>query len=383
MNLDTAELQEVISNLEQKGYIMEKELGKGGYAIVYRMTKDNIPYAIRISKLSSDEELNEEQLKKLKTRQLDIINATTLKKCKFDILKTFCKKECISENIACTKDHFLTLNDYLIQIMKAYDSDLEKFIVKKEAYIQDIRKYSEMSVKDIKSLNNFISIIKVMWDAIQLLHSNDMAHGDIKPENFLVNISGDTITDVALADLDTLCLIKDKSKPLCASVATTPLYATTALKELVNNEKEPLIQIVKKSDLFGFSITIFQLWFGYMGFINFFDEIFQKFKDFNTFTTRFGRLFDNDNKDNRNKIIDKLKLEKKKSFDLILQKYPNNSNEITNAIRILDNAINLFETIIDNKPVPIVQFGGYSNVDYKKKYLKYKSKYIALKKQYN
>lgn len=154
--------------LQQSKYIIEKALGEGGFGITYKAIDTHISAEVAIKELCPDkflrqgfkiiwpdslpEKAKEEQIQKFKTE------AESLKRC-------------IHPNIVRVYDWFEENNTaYLVMEFVAGKSLAQ--ILKTEGKLPEIR---------IK--NYFLQLA----NALKLVHSNNLLHRDIKPDNIIIN----------------------------------------------------------------------------------------------------------------------------------------------------------------------------------------------------
>lgn len=263
------DLNHILEALKNMHYTLINKLGQGAFAVVYSMEKNHIKYAVRASIIENKEEEN---------IAAKIYDGTTVREC--DLLGK-CNRKCITSHLVCSNIQTTILGKvpdkkgkptkYLIQIMKQYDTDLAQFLYEKKTDgFHDIRSYEQLSQTDPKYIHQFNHIAHDIWMGISDLHHKHMAHGDIKPENILINIKDNNITNIAISDLDSICIGKIVDKMIvCPYIPdiSTPIFATFELIK-VKGDSNVNIDIIKRSDIMAFSVTVLILWFGYVNFLS-------------------------------------------------------------------------------------------------------------------
>lgn len=200
-------------------------LKSGGDATIYNT--NNNDYVIRITQSKGNVE------DEIKTMELINSKISTLT----DNIYT------CDENIACSVK-IKKYKNYIVHLMKKYDSDLLKFMI------------DNYYLKNQANLKNFHDIVSKLIRSVTRIHNKGLAHGDIKPENILVKGST-VITDIALADFDTLCMIN-----VCQQTSNTPEYSTSIYESyLINFESIP-IEIKQVSDIYALLLVILGMFFG-------------------------------------------------------------------------------------------------------------------------
>ncbi|MDY3041044.1 serine/threonine-protein kinase [Streptococcus pluranimalium] len=144
----------------EQGYEIKDKISEGGEGIVYRATKDNQDYAIKIIK----------ELKKYReVRYLQEIENV---------------KKLDHPNVIKAEYGILTLDGEEIQysIMELYQNDLRKLI------------------PDLTDHKKILMLLIELGEAIKYIHSQGIIHRDLKPENILINDNGELVlTDFGIA----------------------------------------------------------------------------------------------------------------------------------------------------------------------------------------
>jgi serine/threonine protein kinase len=201
-------------------FTLQKVLGKGTTGIVYlALTKERKHVVIKIidtSKLT-------EQNKVLLRNELQIMEKLSHPECKPFII--------------CYHEHF--------------EEDGKTFIVMEYFEAPELFVMAERS-EFIPAIEKLRVMIKVA-EAIEYIHSQGIAHRDIKLENIL-----GTLKEIKLIDFGYACSITDK-KFLCDPYAKlgSPHYAAPELFESFTTIDDPLA-----ADVYAFGIVMFGLMFG-------------------------------------------------------------------------------------------------------------------------
>lgn len=371
-----------------KKYRLKECVGKGSGGEVYSaLNPKDTTVAIKVIDITND--MGREKF------QIETRNKSVLTKK---------KKECVSVTVSCPLEIFSN-NQYGFILMDYYPVSLTKAL-NHSSFLELISKNKK------ENIPKFIRWVKEMIKGLKYLHTDlDVAHRDIKPDNFLVNRFYDA---PIFTDFDTLCIpkddkceISDVSPPYCSpeldktilSIRKTLLLKTTELakevktgtldksqsKEKFQKFKHDVIKIdldiCKRSDWWALCITILYLWFGndvldMIDFTNVVDFYIKTstegwYDHLQTIITKelygngLSKLVTVDEAHIINSIF--------KNIIRVLRSIGLHNNVQTNINKLIEFAYTLPEP--NSKPVE--QAGG-SNNDYESKYLKYKSKYIAL-----
>lgn len=370
---------DIYNILTKKGYNVEKNpIDKGAVAKIYPAKKDNKEYMIRVKSLDSDHEVREKRI---------INDNLSYQNCDES---GFCNKKCIP-NIACS-EYTLTISDNLVEIMKKYNGgSLWKYIVNeiddgKIIKYEDKNSFYKLSLEDPKYLTIFNTIVRKLWIAIKTLHDKDMAHGDIKPENILIDVSNNNISDIALADFDTLCIGKKSDNSyLCSPSDFTLLYTTYNLWKLNKGSNEYNISYKKINDIYAIVLVILIIWYGFNGFFNNFGDFYNNKNFESEFIELSNPTPNQETVKKRDKFFKKLEIWNDSQLSQLNKKYKINP-ELINASGYIYSAIETLKQVMYGKPVHVqlpksprnVQSGG--NSMYYSKYIKYKKKYLDLAK---
>jgi serine/threonine protein kinase len=354
-----------------------KSIGKGGFGKVYLVrhidpTKENL-YALKVIELS--DKINQDKFEK-----------------EIKIFNEFSKKE---SPITCSHKY---INCYLgvgkndkmgcgFILMRFYNTDLKHELSKKYSY------ETRMSINFVYFLPQYIDWIKELMEVIIYLHSKKLAHGDIKPDNILINLLNNTI---GLTDFDTVCFSSHTN--VCKVSEFTEIYASPQVYNALR--KDVSMEVIQKSDWWAWAIIILELWFGIEKFLTFFNVDIKKSLPgqnlyINLEKDSSGQIFIN----MRNSIVESIKNVKSQITNQLPE--PNSSyvNTIAEILtKLLNSAVDILERVRNNKDLHIsditskikkiqspeikTQKGGSDQTyeKYTQKYTKYKAKYLAIKK---
>ena len=225
-----SQCEKVLSN-KLKEYKIGSIIGQGSFGIVHILEMDKAPkYVIKIVNLTDPDYRNKFNKEK------ELFKLLTNKQVK-----------CIHRNINC---HLAVENvgDCGYIIAKYYDTDLDNFL--KEG------SFSKKVHMDNNNLNIFIKWIKLLIDAVRYIHSKNIAHGDLKPQNILIRYSD---YNLVITDFDTMCIGKLLNST-CYVDGLTHLYASPKL--YYSYRKYISIKVVKESDIWAVAMIILVMWFG-------------------------------------------------------------------------------------------------------------------------
>jgi len=353
-----------------KHYILSICLGKGALGEVYLVQneKDKKTYALKVIHLKD----------KSGHDIADGVSKFNKEKENKELL-TKKDKSCVNPYINCSIGIYNNDN-YGFILMSYYPKDLGK--------IMEGMSFSENIITNKNFfIPQFIKWIKELVEAINYMHTHQVAHGDIKPGNVLVNTLSDTL---AVTDFDTLCIAPETQA--CDITDVSSYYASPQVWDyfgIKKSRKSIPLEIIKKSDWWALCIIILELWFGT-----------EKFKQIHatTFASDFYKSVSS-SPDIYNKIKHEIVTMQQTLTNSQTPKF--NTDEISALSTILTVTVSLLETmglkktnvdasiqtfIESIKKLPDFsnllkksQKGGLNDEYYKHKYLKYKSKYIALK----
>lgn len=428
MEISDQQIINILSDLNSKGYITSKDLlARGGNALIYTATKDGKEYVVRITITNRFEYQNLLDRKKQ-------INSKLYSSDDY----------CIDSTIACSYDIYLhdqvgdNDNMYIVEIMKRYYGSLFNYMVdvvtedNKSKYV-DKTSFYEKSLDDPGSIVIFYEIVNKLKKTINMLHQNGMAHGDIKPENILIDVDkNNRIRDIAISDFDNVCTLsmdggnirsrishifpKKSSKSFvnitvnddpifekqnsCTPMAGTTLYSTPEYMVTIKKDVIYDIDIMKRTDMYALSIVILTLWFGFIHFMN--------SLGIGNYNDPFFELLDIFDVDKKLLPIVLINLQNlmNSTYKVLIGKYRDMKGIIDSVYGILEDQINVFRHVKKFRYVAINKYvkrmmlvdnitnitnkakmiGGKNyelDNHYLYKYKKYKHKYILAKNQDN
>lgn len=339
-----------IPNLEK--YKIISKVGKGAFGEVYKiksigMNNNNV-HALKIIKLDAQKQ---EKFEKEKM----IYDKFSLKKITND--KHISKTHCAHDNINCYLSIFsaeINNVNYGFIITSYYDADLRTIISNRKPFCQNI-------LDERDNIISYLKWIKELVDIIKYLHSEYVAHGDIKPENILINYKNNSIS---LTDFDTVCFFNNntcKVTEISAPYASPILYKS--LYKTIDN------QIVQISDVWAIAIIILELWFG--------EEQLRNLLDFEMSHEWYEDIDKNSKLEKLNTKLNNVILnnpyldtDKKILCDLLLP-----------SVNILKK-INLDKCSINDIKIYLDTLSKLDVIDYKEIYITNKYKYFQLKNIY-
>jgi serine/threonine-protein kinase SRPK3 len=200
MSLSDSDISECNSSLEFKTiknrYLILNKLGKGGYATVYLAydVVDNKYYAIKIS--SDEHDYNV------------CINETKA----FQLLKTIKNPNII--DMICSFDYESEGNKYCCIVFELMGYSLGSFIKEHGAIHPDI----------------LMLYTKQILSALNILHKNNITHGDVTPENILLNLLPKKMESM-MKDLDIKKRIENYVKKINITCAQTNKKVSLSQKQ--------------------------------------------------------------------------------------------------------------------------------------------------------
>lgn len=220
---------------------VNKVIGRGGFGVVYQVEdNNNNKYALKVFPLDTDARFYKYKLEK---KIYD----------KFTHKQPFSsKKNCVHTNISCHLNitrKCINDNYYGLILTHYYDTDLRNLLYKEKPFNKRV-------LNDTSNISLFISYINDLINIIQYIHNNGMYHGDIKPENILVDKNENKLV---LTDFDTMCITKKKDNT-CKIFDLSVPYASPKL--LNNIGKDVSSNVVYESDIWAICIIVLELWFG-------------------------------------------------------------------------------------------------------------------------
>jgi len=336
---------------ELKNYILTECVGKGGFGEIYLLKdkKTDKSFAVKVIDFKKEDDITKFKKEK-ETYELFMKN----------------KEACVKEFINCYLGIYKTDKFGLI-LMNYFQTDLRKAM--------NNTSFSKLITENKSNIGKYVRWIKELVAAVSYMHANNIAHGDIKPDNILVSADG----TLAITDFDTIC-----SKTQCPiPTSITNYYASPDFDETTTasfkKSGQPVHkEIVHRSDWWAVCIIVLELWFGN-------DKTIQKFP---TMITDFIKDVKNENGLIYNQISSLISNELPQSRlppveQTVISRILFSSYQLLKKIALkspgIQDDINFYIKTINEQPNFASQKGGSNDDYYKMKYYKYKSKYLALK----
>lgn len=227
---DIQDLQTI--SLHDHQYTPLDILGSGAFGTVYLAIKNDVWYAVKQIETGSMSQIqNPLEFKKFKTKKL--ISATK-ELTYLSKIRKYC-------------------SEYLICIYQYFDDD-DFFYISMKYNVG----YTELS-HNIELLNEFPDLLNKVtnniYKAINLLHSNDISHNDLKPDNILMNASG----EIKVIDYGGCTSISEGLTGTYTSFYRYPLLSQ-AIPDLLSGKISKIpSNIVNKQDYWSLGITIYEI----------------------------------------------------------------------------------------------------------------------------
>jgi serine/threonine protein kinase len=200
-------------------YEIMKKLGQGAFGTSY---------------LIQDKEYKRYVLKKIPLRKVDFTEIDT----EINILKRLSKTGC-QKGLLCYMEHFIDYEENTINIVTDYFQGIT---------LTDFIGELKMDRVYLKR-QTLLNIMKNLMESLELLHKKQMAHGDLKPGNILIN----PITyETQIIDFGTSCYKK------CIPSGTL-LYASKEKLELMGNVNKISVKKIQQDDIFGMGLVLYYL----------------------------------------------------------------------------------------------------------------------------
>lgn len=341
-----------------KNYILSECLGKGGFGEIYLLKdkKSDKSFALKVIDFKNEGDRTKFNKEK-ETYELFMTN----------------KEACVKEFINCYLGIYKT-DKYGLILMNYFQSDLQKTM--------SGTSFSKLITENKNNLGKFIRWVKELIAAVSYMHANNIAHGDIKPDNILVNAD----STLAITDFDTIC-----SKVQCQIPASvTNYYASPDLDETTTikfgQTGQPVHKdIVQRSDWWAVCIIVLELWFGRDKTIQRFPAMISDFvnevrKENGNVYNQISSLISNELPQSRLPPA-----EQHAVFTILFASY-----QLLKKIGLksssINNDINFYIKTVNEQPnfssqTSVKQKGGSDDDYYKMKYFKYKSKYLRIRKR--
>jgi serine/threonine protein kinase len=207
-------------------------IGRGGFGVVCTIKNKNDPNCIMVAKKI--------QIKRIKTITMGdppqvyrkIIDETYTILNEIHILNKL--KDVCSKYILCFNDFYLDKDNNIAYIVTEYLQPYKPlsyyirtaFFNKTVSVVKSMEEYGNVLYKIAQIISNMIK-------GLALIHSNNIVHRDIKPDNILIDIKS---LDVKYIDFGLAC-DKDMNDKPCEIMGGTPIYI------------DPYYFIEKKNDL--------------------------------------------------------------------------------------------------------------------------------------
>jgi len=154
-------------------------------------------------------------------------------------------------------------NKHIIKVEETFDDDDAFYIIFEKVYggplMRAIGRCKTLSEKEV------VKVVKELADAISFLHSINIAHRDLKPDNILC-VNNDSISPVKLCDLDLGSKIEinhtqcGMTPQLMTPVGSAEYMAPEVVEGFINDDAGPYD---KRCDLWSLGIVIYILLCGY------------------------------------------------------------------------------------------------------------------------
>lgn len=240
-----------ISNMDIKNlvgkvindYKIEKSIGLGKFGVVYLGSKNGVLYILKIVKTS---EFNKNEIEVFK---------------KFSELCDYGKINYIEE---------FQLNDYNVIVSKYLTNSIDLF-----DYIERIHNREFIvnnNITDYIIQYNIIQIMRFLFEQLDCMHTNNIVHMDIKPENILLQVDSQyMVTYATFIDFGLSCtkdMFDESNGIVCQTSGTLEYmapelimqYSRVEMPSRTINFKKPLkLDDYKKTDIWSLGLTFFVL----------------------------------------------------------------------------------------------------------------------------
>lgn len=207
-------------------------LGKGSFGsavLCEKRSECNAKYVVKIINFSNDSNSNDSTLD---YKYISIMNEIFI----LDMLRTKCEKY-----IMCYVKTFI--QGPMVYIVCEYLKD----------YVPLNEIYNYIQPNDQNLIKHMSTLFNNMIEGMLLMHSLNICHRDIKPDNILFN----TVTyDIKYIDFGLACLfIDDVPNPVIGKVVGTPFYLYPGIA--LNKPPKLTLRTLKRADYFSLGMTFF------------------------------------------------------------------------------------------------------------------------------
>lgn len=219
-----ADIQQIEATLNENGYQLDGELGRGGFAIVYKVLSNKYhgsAFAAKVISFSN--------------------NSTT----RFNILDQYINevstlKRILHSNVISIYDHFRDKNSIYIIFEYCANGNLKELISRRGPLKKE----------------KFVQYARFLLEGLNACHESGVAHHDVKPENILINdYERPVLSDFGLGEYS---MIEDELSTFHAG--TEPYLAPEILS---NHPFDP-----KRADIWAMGITFYYMVVGELPWIS-------------------------------------------------------------------------------------------------------------------
>jgi len=217
-------------------YSIIKTLGKGAFGTTFlAVSKDqqgvDKKYVVKVIdqlKLSNDDFIQE----------LNALNEiSNVNECK--------QKGVHDRSVLCLVESFVQDGSYVI-----VTNYLENVITLR-SYLRNFKEY-----KYLVNIDHVIFIMTRLINQLLQLHNNNIVHGDIKPENIVLQLDNDNkyVNNIMFIDYGLSCITEQ------CNIGGTLLYMAPELLPLIGNNKTTISkQLLKKTDIWSLGVVFYEL----------------------------------------------------------------------------------------------------------------------------
>lgn len=254
-----------------------KFLGEGAYGQVFLVQNLSLP-GIPIDNLIAVKLID---LTETRKKDIDRINK------ELQVLQTLSATGC-TKGILCYYTNLLVVKNSII-----YQAIVTEYL--KGEPLNDVINNIKTAGTGIYKINNFLddkklkNIIGYLLETLEIIHSTNIVHRDIKPDNIFVLSNGMKYIDFGLS-----CILNN-----CPNHALgTPFYMDPNLKKLTNpneNKEEATflinqnIEILKKADIWSLGVTLYEFLYGKLPLGDDYESIGDYFYDIEHIPFNFGK----------------------------------------------------------------------------------------------